>query len=169
LPKSPPKPLLYCKPGGVLSLSGSGLQEFLAAVLAKGACFRFRARGFSMYPFIQDGDVITISPRDSPFRPGEVVAFCHPETQKLVVHRLLSRIPGGYLMGGDSSPEGDGFIPLDNVFGTVSRVERQGQPVRLGLGPEGRLIAWLSRHNLLQPLVHRTAQILHPALHRLPK
>jgi hypothetical protein len=167
---SPPKPALYCKPGGVLSLSGPGLREFLKAVLEKGACFRFRVLGCSMYPFIQDGDIITISPlRGRNPRSGEVVAFCHPRTQRLVVHRVLCRGPGGYLLRGDSTPEGDGYIPLKDIFGKVIRGERQSQRVRLGLGLEGRLLAWLSRHNLLLPLVQKTAQIFHPALNRLPK
>jgi hypothetical protein len=170
LPLSPLRPTLYCKPGGVLSLSGPDLQEFIKAVLIKGACFRFKARGFSMHPFIQDGDVITISPLGGRGPGlGRVVAFCHPETQRLVVHRVLAEVPGGYLVRGDGSPKGDGFIPVKNVFGTVSRVERQGMKVWVGMGPEGRLLAWLSRLNLLQPLVQRTTQIFSPALRRLPK
>ncbi len=161
---SPDKPALYCRPGGVLALSGPGLMEFVKAVLANGAQFRFRARGFSMHPFIQDGDLITVLPPDGHGpKPGGVVAFCHPETQKLVVHRVLAAFAEGCIIRGDSAPEADGFIRLENLLGAVGRVERDGRQVRLGLGPERRLIAWLSRRNLLQPFLHRTYQVLRPA------
>ena len=87
-----PKPCLYSVPGGVLSLSGLALQEFLRAVLARGASFRFKARGFSMHPFIQDGDVVTVSPHWRQEAPaGGGGGFCHPETRKLMVHRVLAR------------------------------------------------------------------------------
>jgi hypothetical protein len=145
------------------------LQEFLKAVLAKGVSFRFRARGFSMHPFIQDGDVLTVSPchGKSP-RPGDVVAFRHPINQKLVVHRLIARLQSGCLMRGDGSPEADGLTPWENVIGSVSRVERGERPVRLGLGPERRLIAWLSRRELLQPLIHLVSQVRQLAIGRSP-
>ena len=156
-------------PGGVLSLSGLALQEFLRAVLAKGASFRFKARGLSMLPFIQDGDVLTVAP--SPARrprPGDVAAFCHPETRKLVVHRVLARRNGGYLLRGDNAPESDGLISFQDVLGRVTRVERDGREVRLALGLERRLIAFLSRHNLLQPLIFRASRMLRPLKRRCP-
>jgi hypothetical protein len=123
-----------------------------------------------MHPFIQDGDVITVWPLSNTApKAGEVVAFCHPQTQKLLVHRVLAAFAEGCITRGDSSPEEDGFIDLENVLGTVGRVERAGQQVHLGLGPERRLIAWLSRHNLLQPFIHRTWQVLRPALGKIIK
>lgn len=164
-----PKPGLYTVPGGVLSLSGHALREFLHAVLAKGAAFRFRARGFSMHPFIRDGDVVTVSPwHGGPLSPGEVVACCHPETGRLVVHRLVKKVGPGFLLRGDNCPEADGLIPASEIFGRVTRVERNGRVRRLGLGPEGRFLALLSRHQLLQPLVQLTAAGLRPFLRRRP-
>lgn len=169
MPSPPPKPALYAVPGGVLSLSGPGVQEFLRAVLARGKPFRFTARGFSMLPFIQDGDVITVSPLDGrPPRLGEVVACCPPATRKLVVHRVSARVTGGYLLRGDNAPESDGLIPDEEVLGLVTRVERDGREVWLGLGWERLLIAFLARHNLLQPLIFRAGQVLRPLKRRYP-
>lgn len=169
MPSNLPKPYLYSVPGGVLSLSGLALQEFLRVVLVKGAAFRFKARGFSMLPFIQDGDVLTVSPppaRQS--RPGEVVAFCHPETGKLVVHRVLARRSGDYLLRGDNALEADGLIPPAHILGRVDRVERRGRRVRLGQGPERRLIALLVRYELLQPLIDRMLRVWRPLKKRCP-
>lgn len=167
MPSNLPKPYLYSVPGGVLSLSGPALLEFLRAVLAKGASFRFKARGFSMLPFIQDGDVLTVAPRPARKpRPGGVVAFCHPETGKLVVHRVLARRTRGYLLRGDNTPEADGLVPSANVLGCVDRVERRGRRVRFGQGPERRLIALLARYELLQPLICRALWVLRPLKRR---
>jgi len=145
-----PKPCLYAVTGGVLSLSGSALQEFLRAVIAKKAQFRFRARGFSMAPFIRNKDVVTISPfaRHAP-RLGDVVAFCHPATQRLVVHRVVSKHSGAFLIRGDNTARADGLISSEKILGIVTRVEREGQRVRLGLRTERMLLALLSRIGLL--------------------
>ncbi len=122
-----------------------------------------------MHPFIRDGDVLTVSPcRGKRPRPGDVVAFRHPASQKLVIHRLIARLGNSCLIRGDGASQADGLTPWENVIGAVSRVERGGRPVRLGLGPERRLIAWLSRRDLLQPLLHRVWQVRRLAFGRSP-
>jgi hypothetical protein len=122
-----------------------------------------------MVPFIQDGDVLTVSPHPPrKSRLGEVVAFCHPETGKLMVHRVLARRPGGYLLQGDNTLEADGLIPFAHILGRLTRVERRGRRVRLGQGPERWLIAWLARAKLLQPLIDRTLRVLRPLRGRCP-
>jgi hypothetical protein len=163
LPSSLPKPVLYSVPGGILSLSGHALQMFLRAVLARGASFRFKARGFSMHPFIRDGDVVTVSPQGGgQVGLGEVAAFCHPHTRKLVVHRVLAQGVGGYWLRGDNAAESDGLVSGEEVLGRVTRVERHGRRVRLGLGWERLVIALLCRYNLLQPLLVWARRVLRP-------
>ena len=137
-----------------LSLSGPTLVELLRAVLGKGAPFRFRARGSSMSPSIRDGDVVTVSSLSgiSPC-PGDVVAFAHPGSGKLVVHRVVGKNKNSYLIKGDSVSEVDGFIPEASILGYVGKVERDGKRVFFGLGPEKLLIAFLTRGGLLSPLL----------------
>jgi signal peptidase I len=159
LPSHRPEPALHAVPGGVLSLRGPALQDLLRAVLARGASIRFRAKGTSMHPFIRDGDVVTVSPLvGSGPRTGDVVAFCHPETGRLVLHRIVAKQEGGYLIRGDNCPEADGVISSDTLLGIVSRTERCGSQVTLGRGPERLVIAFLSHRGWLQPLVARTRQ-----------
>ena len=126
----------------------------MQAVLARGKPFRFRARGWSMAPFIQDGDVITVAPLQSvPPKIGEVVAFIRPGMGNLVVHRIVAWQGTAALIQGDSIQDhSDGLVPQENLLGRVARIERQGRPIWLGLGPERILIAWLSRVKLLIPL-----------------
>jgi len=130
-----------------LSLSGKALIELMQAVHAKGLPFRFNAGGHSMAPFIRDGDVICVSPLASRAPgPGDVVAFIHPETKLPCLHRVLSINGDSFRIQGDNMPEKpDGIIPREAIVGRVTRVERAGRRVRLGLGPERLLLALLSR------------------------
>jgi len=137
-----------------------GLAQLLQAVLKKGALFRFRAKGFSMSPFIRDDDVVTVAPlsRNST-RLGDVVAFVSPYTERLTVHRIVGRKGNSYLTQGDRAPESDGLISNIHILGRVTKVERNGKGVLLGLGPERSLIAFLARKgyfaHLLVPIWRR--------------
>jgi signal peptidase I len=136
------------------TISGPVLVALLRAVLERGQPFRFEAPGFSMSPFIQDGDAITVSPLSgaSPGR-GDVVAFLRPDSGKLVVHRVVGKRDGAFFIRGDNAEEGDGLVPRANVLGRVTEVKRDGKRVRLGLGQERHLIAFLSRWGLFRPLL----------------
>ena len=150
-----PDPTPYVVDGGVQPVSGEALSALMSDVLARGVPFRFAAPGFSMFPFIRDGDAVTISPlRGRPARFGDVVAFTGPRGGP-IVHRVTARRPGRYEIRGDCSggPDGIDVVPAAGIIGVVTRVERRGRRVRLGLGPERALAAGLSRLGLLQPLV----------------
>lgn len=130
------------------SLSGVVLRELTRATLQSGKSLRFTARGYSMAPFIRDGDLITIVPCESSPRPGEVLAFVNADTQRLTVHRLISRTASGSVLKGDNVGEPDGFVPDAQLLGRVARVERAGRTVPGVLGMGGRAIALLSWWNL---------------------
>ena len=137
-----------------LPLSSEILLDLMSAVLAKGVPFRFYAKGWSMAPFIKDGDVITISPlRSKPVTVGEVVAFRHPQAGKLVVHRSIAKQGSAVFIRGDRVENyADGLVPIDDIIGRVTKIERNKRQIWIGLGPERYIIAWLSRFNLLIPL-----------------
>ena len=140
----------YVRGGEELALSGRDLGALLEGVIGRGLPFRFRATGSSMAPFIRDGDIVTVSPiKDRPPRPGDVVAFARPGSQKLIVHRVVRRQEAGWLIKGDSCAVAEGPIPKENVLGRVTRVERDGRRVLVGLGPERLLIPWLLHHQRL--------------------
>ena len=161
------KPALFSKKGGELQLSGPDLIELLRAVLDKGAPFRFRAKGFSMSPFIKDDDVITVSPlTDDSTRYGDVVAFIRPEMKKLVIHRVVGKKGEYFHIKGDNITYTDELIPVANILGRVIRVERNGKEVFFGLGPERFLIAFLNRRGLLFPLFYPIWQIMRPIVRR---
>lgn len=136
-----------------LPLSAPALKELLQSVIQKGFPFRFKAGGFSMSPFIKDGDILTVSPLgEVPPRIGDVVIFIHPVNQNVVVHRVVAKRENAYLVKGDNTIELDRPLPPDCILGRLDRLERNGKGVILGLGPERILIAFLTRSNFLRSL-----------------
>jgi hypothetical protein len=157
-----PKPALFVRRIEEGTLSEPALVELLRAVLARGVPFRFQAPGFSMWPFIKDGDAITVAPLSGGLPgQGSVVTFLRPDTGKLVVHRVVGRRDDIFLIRGDNAEEVD-LIPAANILGRVTKVERDGKRVYLGLGPERHLIASLTRRGLFLPLALPVWRLVRP-------
>lgn len=146
------------------SMPSAAFAELMAAVLDKNAPFRFTAPGFSMSPFIRDGDVITIAP--GRLRYGDVVAFLNSFRDKLTVHRIVHISRAGYLIKGDNAPEPDGRVPRSSIIGRVVRVEHRGRQVWLGLGIERVAIAFLSRRGWLFPVFMPLWRMVRPLVKR---
>ncbi len=149
----------------VLSTHNSSLPELLEAVLCKGLDCRFQAKGHSMSPFIKDGDVITVSPLNGTSPGfGDVAAFIHKGTGRLVIHRVVGKREDSYFIKGDNASEADGLVQKANILGFVTGVERKGKKVFIGLGPERFLIALLSPKNLLLSVLRPVWSIFRPAV-----
>ncbi|MBI5650998.1 MAG: GNAT family N-acetyltransferase [Chloroflexi bacterium] len=133
-------------------ITGATLRELTRVVLEHGKPFRFTARGYSMSPFIQDGDAITLAPFADAPHIGEVVAFINPASDRLVVHRLIAETSDGFVLKGDNIAEPDGVFARAQILGRVVRVERDGKTVGGGIGAERAAIAFLSREQILLAL-----------------
>ena len=139
---------------GQRALSPAALPELMRSVLRRGALFRFRATGASMSPLIRGGDTLTVAPIvRTRLRLGEVVAFVHPETNRLVVHRIVAAARGAFLLWGDRVAAPDGWMPRAAILGRVTQVERNGRRVRLGLGAERAVVALMQRRGWLSKLL----------------
>jgi hypothetical protein len=81
-------------------------------VFARGMPYRCKATGFCTLPFIQDGDLITITPmtEETP-RLGEVIAFVHPVNANLVVLRIIDCKAGVLVIRGAGIKD-----EMDDVF-----------------------------------------------------
>jgi signal peptidase len=133
------------------------LSRLLRDLLRDGRTVRLELTGHSMTPFIRSGDEVTLAPcpRGRP-RPGDVVAYV-AGVDRLVVHRIVGRAAGRLVARGDVAPSTDPPLRPDDVLGLVTRVERRGRSVRIGLGFERRALAWLSRLGLLRGLARLSA------------
>lgn len=128
--------------------SSVSLIELIKSAFAKNSSFRFKVTGYSMSPFIKDSDVVTLSPL-SRVSLGKVAAFIHPDTKKLIIHRIIGQDNGYFILKGDRISEIDGLIPQENILGCVTRIQRNNRDVRLGIGAERLLIAFLSKNRFL--------------------
>lgn len=145
------KAVVERKSGCGPSLFGEAFGELLVAVMAKGGSFRFKACGRSMHPFIQDGDVITLSALTSmrPLRAGDVIAMLHPDTGKIIVHRIIRKTAFQLQTKGDNIRTPDRMSSLDAALGRVIQVRRGERIVSMGTGPKDMLVALSSRLGLL--------------------
>ena len=144
-------------------LGSEVLPELVTEVVSKGVECRLQAKGYSMSPFIKDSDVVTISPMsESSPGFGDVIAFIHPKTDRLIIHRVVRKIRGACLVKGENALEPDGLIERNHMIGIITGVERKGRKVLFGLGPERLLIALLTRTNLLRPVLRLVWGIFRP-------
>ncbi len=149
--KKPFTPVVLPRQGEDLFLDNDEILALMREVLAKGAAFRFRAKGTSMSPFIRHGDWITVLPLDrEPLAIGKVAAFIHPEDGRLIVHRLIEKNSEVFSFRGDNSISvTEKFVNAADVLGCVTRVERDGRTVYSGLGIERQWLAFLSKNGWL--------------------
>lgn len=150
-----------------ISLSGGHLAGLMQAVLEKNACFRFKARGHSMTPFIRDGDVITLAPAGGRrVGAGDVAAVVNGTTGSVIVHRIVGRKGAEFLIKGDNCRLPDGGFAPDRILGVARLVERDGRAAWFASGPEKRLVAVLSRtgilNRILLPGLRKTKQGVRP-------
>jgi len=145
---------------GERPLSGEALTELMRAVLAKEKPLRFRAKGSSMAPFIKDGDVVTVRPLGGARpRTGDIVAFLHPVTGRVGIHRIVREESDQFSLKGDNLSGGDGTLSLGQILGIVCRVERAGKNVHLGRLAGGALVASLSRSGWLTRAVDAARRV----------
>ncbi len=105
-----------------------------------------------MYPFLRDGDVLTISPLPGGHPHfGDVAAYVRPGAERMIVHRVIGGGVSGPVFKGDNVAGPDDPVTFAEVIGRISRVERGGKRP-WAVGPERFLIAALSRIGLLPAL-----------------
>jgi signal peptidase I len=127
--------------------------ELTRGITERGFTIRMPVRGFSMSPFIHDGDVLLIaSSKNRKPRLGDVVAFTLAGADRLAIHRIITRHEDGWLVRGDNSSQSDGVVPDEMILGVVTCIQRNGRRVRFGLGIERIGIAFFNRFDLLTTL-----------------
>jgi signal peptidase len=115
-----------------VSLKHAELSDISSEVLGRGGLFRFKAHGSSMYPFIQDGDVLTVQHVEIDALNSGDVAFYRSAGDRVVAHRVVGKnVINGQLivtMRGDSVLDTNEHIAADHVLGKVVSIQR-GQKI----------------------------------------
>jgi signal peptidase len=118
-----------------IGLNGEEFASLARDVFSQGRSLRFKARGNSMRPFIQDGDVLEIfQPDEKDCRLG-VILLCDFGEGHLVAHRLVrvEQVAGEQrlVLQGDAMPEQDGKLAGSQVLGRVVSIQRGDWRLRL--------------------------------------
>ncbi len=75
-----------------------------------------------MSPAICSGDSLIIDPITDNIGLGDIVAYISPETNQLVIHRIVGNKNGYYLLKGDNVWHNDGRCGKDSIYGYVKFV-----------------------------------------------
>lgn len=128
-------------------------------IAAGGVAVRFRARGDSMYPFIRDGESITVGPASiHDVVRGDVLLCRH--AGRILAHRVvsMSTLSGERVLylRGDAKQGCDAPVREADVIGRVLSVHRHGRTIPMS-GARARLRyrahTALSRAKMLAMLV----------------
>lgn len=131
-------------------IGNEDLINLMTSVFQKGGTFRFCAGGVSMWPFIRNGDIITLIPATQrSIENGDILAYKSSHNNKLTVHRMIAKRGNQYLIKADNSTKSDGWVIEEKILGIVVRVERKNKIVNNFNFAKG-LISWTSKLNLLQ-------------------
>jgi len=119
----------------ITHLRDADLLELSKDIFRRGKSIRFQAKGWSMRPFIRDGDFIVVSPiENSSIKAGDIVFHLTTEN-KVMVHRVIRKHKKGNRMimfiKGDATFSSPEKVEMQNVLGKVVAVERNGRKKRL--------------------------------------
>ncbi len=121
--------------------------ELGAAVLRLGVGVRFAARGMSMQPLVQDGDLLTVQPVVARRLWVGDVALCMVEPGRVVAHRVLRKVRLGdglrIVVQGDRASQPDGALSADQILGRVALIERGERCLRMDAVPL-RVLGWMT-------------------------
>src|SRR5450755_4579213 len=85
--------------------------------------FRFQARGRSMWPLIDDGEILHVQPATTAtLKVGDIVLF--RQGAKFKAHRIIAKKQGQqqkdeFITRGDASAEVDGVVPGGQIVGKI--------------------------------------------------
>lgn len=108
-----------------LKISGQNFQRLIIGTAEKGACVTFKATGKSMFPNILNNDILTLVPyNDRIPEVGDVVGAVNSDTSQVIVHRIIKKTDGLFLIKGDNVFKSDGLFPQKNIIGYICRIKR---------------------------------------------
>jgi signal peptidase I len=114
-------------------------EQLVKEITADDLSFRFQAKGKSMLPTIQDGEILHVQPEKlSKLRRGHIVMFRNETGLK--AHRIICKRQDQFVTRGDAGLDNDGVVRGEDILGKVIAKEclRTARVVRLG-GPSARV------------------------------
>lgn len=121
-----------------IGLDRTELELLVKEIIANGGFFSFKARGFSMYPFIHDGDILTISPvNTNELKSGDIILYKSFD-DRIVLHRFIGKVKIGndemLKVRGDALMGNPEYIVASNVIGKAVKQQRNSKVIDLQRG-----------------------------------
>ncbi|HSR30026.1 MAG TPA: hypothetical protein VLY63_05625 [Anaerolineae bacterium] len=147
-----------------LECDGVEVYELGKELMSLGASLQLEVRGWSMYPFLKDKDVVEIAPvRMAEIDIGDIVVFRSED--RLLAHRVVGVVSDekGFCLRvrGDSFRQEDPPVKETNLIGKITAVHRDrrtGQHViRLDQGSARSLGRWVAQSRFVHRCVRRGA------------
>lgn len=116
------------------NIDNQTIVDFAETILDENHSLRIRTQGFSMYPFMQAGDVGYVDKcLARELKIGDIVVF--KSHQKLVAHRLVAikheNNQTFYIAKGDKNKFFDAAFTADALFGKITSIERNGKLIEI--------------------------------------
>lgn len=112
--------------------------EDVAARLAAGGTVVFAPRGTSMWPSLRPASDRVVMRRHAAYRRGDMVLARAVNPEGIFLHRVVSTVPGGYVLMGDANTTQRELCMAADVAGRVDEVVRCGRswrPSVIGASP----------------------------------
>jgi Peptidase S24-like len=106
--------------------------EFASELIASGRGFRFQARGRSMIPTIEDGEILQVRPLEGrKLKIGDIVLV--RRNNEFKAHRIVHKERDHFITRGDAGHEMDDPVTGDQIVGLVLAKQsiQDGHVVRL--------------------------------------
>ncbi len=155
-----------------IDLERDDFRIITSQILSGGHNVRFFASGSSMFPFIQDGDVLEIAPLASKrIRRGDVL-LVESAAGRLLAHRVVKirQWDGSsqYLIKPDASRAADGWFQAQSILGRVDKVDRRGESIILTSSAQHlRALLWVAINPWVSKLSWLPARLRRFARHWL--
>ena len=112
--------------------------EISKDILGRGAVLRFQARGWSMFPAVRDGDMLTVQlATPDEIKPQDII-FYRTKDSRVIAHRVVKKIrteeKNILLTRGDFSRDKVEKVFFEDVMGKVSNIERNGRAFNICKG-----------------------------------
>ncbi len=134
------------------TLSTESAYNLLKELSSAGShiCVSGNIQGDSMFPWIKNGDKVSIIPITAPIRNGDIIAFYQGSPSRFVAHRVIKSMPGQTITKGDNCFAADLPIKNTDIAGKIVKIERKSNQKFFGMGKEKIVITILSQLNILQ-------------------
>lgn len=101
----------------------------ICSILSSGETVKLKVKGYSMTPvIINERDEVILAPCSicAPHK-NDIVLFKNPKTGTYILHRIVGKRNGIFIIRGDGNPFGKESCRIDDIAGVVTKIYRNSR------------------------------------------